>query len=116
MYAATLRLRYAKGGRLMDNWYHPLAIGLPLPTLPVWLKETWAIALELEASGRRNLPRPPDPVRERVSAHRDNICRTLALSSSGRAACAPDCLLVLVGGIITQGGKVAAGALSRYEG
>ena len=24
---------------MMDNWYHPLAIGQPLPTLPIWLKE-----------------------------------------------------------------------------
>ena len=35
---------------MMDNWYHPLAIGQSLPTLPVWLKETKAISLVLEAS------------------------------------------------------------------
>ena len=34
---------------------------------------------------------------------------------SGTFRCAPDCLLVAVGGIITQGGKVAADAISRYE-
>jgi hypothetical protein len=50
MYAATLRLRYEGDRRLMDNWYHPLAIGQTLPTLPIWLKETWAIALDLETS------------------------------------------------------------------
>jgi hypothetical protein len=50
MYAATLRLRNEDGRRMMDNWYHPLAIGQPLPTLPIWLKETWAIALDLESS------------------------------------------------------------------
>ena len=50
MYAATLRMRYQDRRRLMDNWYHPLAIGQPLPTLPIWLKETWAIALDLESS------------------------------------------------------------------
>lgn len=50
MYAATLRLRYEDRRRLMDNWYHPLAIGQPLPTLPIWLKETWAISLDLESS------------------------------------------------------------------
>jgi hypothetical protein len=50
MYAATLRLRYEDRRRLMDNWYHPLAIGQTLPTLPIWLKETWAISLELESS------------------------------------------------------------------
>ena len=50
MYAATLRTRYEDGRRMMDNWYHPLAIGQRLPTLPIWLKETWAIALDLESS------------------------------------------------------------------
>jgi hypothetical protein len=50
MYAATLRTRYEDRRRMMDNWYHPLAIGQPLPTLPIWLKENWAIALDLESS------------------------------------------------------------------
>jgi len=50
MYAATLRMRYEDHRRMMDNWYHPLTIGLPLPTLPIWLKETWAISLDLESS------------------------------------------------------------------
>lgn len=50
MYAATLRMRYEHSRRLMDNWYHPLTIGQPLPTLPIWLTETIAISLELEAS------------------------------------------------------------------
>jgi hypothetical protein len=50
MYAATLRLRRENGRRLQDNWYHSLAIGQPLPTLPIWLKETFAISLELEQS------------------------------------------------------------------
>jgi hypothetical protein len=50
MYAATLRLRYEDRRRLMDNWYHPLGIGQSLPTLPIWLKETWAISLDLESS------------------------------------------------------------------
>ena len=50
MYAATLRMRYEARRRMMDNWYHPLAIGQPLPTLPIWLKETWAISLDLESS------------------------------------------------------------------
>ena len=50
MYAATLRMRYEGHRRIMDNWYHPLAIGQPLPTLPIWLKEIWAIALDLESN------------------------------------------------------------------
>jgi len=50
MYAATLRMRYEDRHRMMDNWYHPLAVGQTLPTLPIWLKETWAISLDLESS------------------------------------------------------------------
>ena len=50
MYAATLRMRYEDRRRMMDNWYHTLAIGQPLPTLPIWLKESWAISLDLELS------------------------------------------------------------------
>lgn len=50
MYAATLRMRYEDRRRMMDNWYHPLTIGQPLPTLPIWLTETSAISLELESS------------------------------------------------------------------
>lgn len=50
MYAATLRMRYEDGRRKMDHWYHRLAIGEPLPTLPIWLTETRAISLNLESS------------------------------------------------------------------
>ena len=50
MYAATLRMRYEDRRRMMDNWYHQLAIGEPLPTLPIWLTETRAISLDLESS------------------------------------------------------------------
>jgi hypothetical protein len=38
------------GGWPMDNWYHPLNLGQPLPTLPVWLTETHAVSLDLESS------------------------------------------------------------------
>lgn len=50
IYAATLRTRYDERRRLMDNWYHPLVVGQSLPTLPIWLKEAWAISLDLESS------------------------------------------------------------------
>ena len=50
MYAVTLRKRYEDRRKLMDTWYYPLAIGQPLPTLPIWLKENWAISLDLEGS------------------------------------------------------------------
>lgn len=48
IYTATVRMRSEGRRRLMDNWYHPLAIGQPLPALPVWLTPTWAISLDLE--------------------------------------------------------------------
>jgi hypothetical protein len=50
IYAATVRMRQEVRRRLMDNWYHPLAIGQALPTLPIWLAETWAISLDLEST------------------------------------------------------------------
>jgi Protein of unknown function (DUF4058) len=59
-YAATLRTRYDGFRKMMDNWYHPLAYGQPLPTLPIWLQESFAISLDLEASY-------------------DDVCRTLRI-------------------------------------
>jgi hypothetical protein len=49
-YAATLRLRYGGGRRLMDNWYYPLTVGRPLPVLPIWLSENLPVQLDLESS------------------------------------------------------------------
>lgn len=49
-YVATLRMRYEGRRRLMDNWYHPLAIGAGLPTLAIWLKDSLAVSLDLEAT------------------------------------------------------------------
>ena len=50
IYAATLCLRHEDDRRMMDSWYHPLAMSEALPTLPIWLTETWAISLDLESS------------------------------------------------------------------
>ena len=50
IYAATVRMRQEARRRLMDNWYHPLAIGQALPTLPIWLTPTAAVSLNLESS------------------------------------------------------------------
>jgi hypothetical protein len=50
MYATTLRTRNEQQRKLMDTWYHPLSIGQPLPTLPIWLRETFAVSLDLESS------------------------------------------------------------------
>lgn len=50
MYAVTNRMRYEDNRRMMDNWYLPLEVGQPLPLLPIWLNETFAVSLDLEAS------------------------------------------------------------------
>ncbi|MCY2962148.1 MAG: hypothetical protein NT069_00600 [Planctomycetota bacterium] len=50
LYRVTLCTRPAEGVRLMDNWYHALETGQPLPTLPIWLTETRAVSLDLESS------------------------------------------------------------------
>lgn len=50
IYAVTARMRLERERRLMDTWYHPLVIGQRLPTLPLWLTETLAVSLDLEAS------------------------------------------------------------------
>jgi hypothetical protein len=34
----------------LQSWAYPLDVGQPLPTLPVWLTETHAVSLDLEAS------------------------------------------------------------------
>ncbi len=34
----------------LDAWYHPLAPGLPLPTVPLWLADDYSIPLNLEAT------------------------------------------------------------------
>ena len=35
---------------LLETWPHPLALGRPLPTLPLWLADNDAVPLELEPS------------------------------------------------------------------
>jgi hypothetical protein len=50
LYAASCRwLR--KGKRtLLELWSHVLALGQPLPTLPLWLSEDLVVPLDLEQS------------------------------------------------------------------
>lgn len=50
MYAVTCRLRKGTRTRRLESWAHPLAVGQPLPTLPIWLTETNGVWLDLEAS------------------------------------------------------------------
>jgi hypothetical protein len=44
--------RSSRGGEtpLLETWAQPLAIGQPLPTLPLWLAPDFAVPLELEPS------------------------------------------------------------------
>ena len=36
--------------RLLETWNHPLELGQPLPRLPLWLTDTFAVTLDLEES------------------------------------------------------------------
>jgi hypothetical protein len=49
LYAAACRLRHQDGLKL-ESWAYPLALGQPLPTLPLWLDDDHAVPLELEAT------------------------------------------------------------------
>jgi hypothetical protein len=48
----TVACRYQGGGRRrqLKTWEQPLAVGQPLPTLPLWLADDLAVPLELEAT------------------------------------------------------------------
>lgn len=51
IYAATLRGRKPPKQRsLLDAWFFPLAIGQPLPTIPLWLGPDLRIELPLDPS------------------------------------------------------------------
>jgi hypothetical protein len=51
LYAVTLRVRQWPRRRLvLDTWFYPLALGRPLPPLPIWLDEGIGVTLDLEAS------------------------------------------------------------------
>jgi hypothetical protein len=50
IYAVTCRCRTMNGTPKLAIWAHPLAVGKPLPTLPIWLTDDLNVSLELEAS------------------------------------------------------------------
>ena len=50
LYAIACRWRPNGTARLLETWTHTLAIGQPLPTLPLWLAENFAVPLDLEPS------------------------------------------------------------------
>jgi hypothetical protein len=48
LYAVCCRIVRKEGMGRLESWTHDLAIGQPLPTLPLWLAEDLAVPLELE--------------------------------------------------------------------
>lgn len=50
LYAAACRWVSEAKSRRLRAWAHALALGQPLPTLPLWLTDNLAVPLELEAS------------------------------------------------------------------
>ncbi len=50
LYAAACRWKRAGDSGRLETWAHTLALGQPLPTLPLWLADDVAVPLELEAS------------------------------------------------------------------
>ena len=51
LYAATIRGRKRPGKRsFVDMWFYPMALGQPLPTLPIWLDVDLRVLLPLEPS------------------------------------------------------------------
>ena len=50
LYAVACRWARKEDATLLEAWSHPLEIGRPLPTLPLWLAETVSVPLELESS------------------------------------------------------------------
>jgi hypothetical protein len=50
LYAVSCRWRARDQVRLLEAWYRPLTLGQPLPTLPLWLTDRFAVPLELEES------------------------------------------------------------------
>jgi hypothetical protein len=49
LYATICRTRRVDNQARLESWAYPLALGKPLPTLPLWLTEDLAVPLELEA-------------------------------------------------------------------
>lgn len=49
-YAASCRWLLKDEGATFESWSHVLTVGQPLPTLPLWLTDTYSIALDLEKS------------------------------------------------------------------
>ena len=55
-----------QAGNNFESWTHTLALGQPLPTLPLWLADDFAVPLELEASYEETCPDLPPGVSGRA--------------------------------------------------
>jgi Protein of unknown function (DUF4058) len=49
IYAVTGRKRTVERKTRLETWSHALAVGQPLPVLPIWLTESLAVSLDLDA-------------------------------------------------------------------
>jgi len=49
-YAATCRKRMVNGKTRLETWSFPVAIGQPLPKIPLWLTDDQHVSLDLEPS------------------------------------------------------------------
>jgi len=54
LYAAAIRLVKRGDDWILESWLQPLALGAPLPTMPLWLADELAVPLELEESYERS--------------------------------------------------------------
>ena len=50
LYAAACRWARRDEAWYFESWTHPLTLGQPLPTLPLWLADDLAVPLELETT------------------------------------------------------------------
>jgi hypothetical protein len=50
LYAAACRLTKRENEWLLETWVQSLALGRPLPTMPLWLADDLAVPLELDES------------------------------------------------------------------
>ena len=50
LYAASCRWVRKEVRAVLETWSNVLAVGKPLPTLPLWLSETRVVPLDLEQS------------------------------------------------------------------
>ena len=48
LYAVACRATQKDDAFLLETWAQPLTVGRPLPTLPLWLADNFAVPLELE--------------------------------------------------------------------